>query len=96
MTIFDFGDAKVDLRRAVTLEPARDKAWELLFISAVSTDELVSICESLVKCKNSARNHLLLAKALIKQNRLGDAALQTKRAAELDHDNPLPCWWQEA
>lgn len=91
MLLHDFSGAKADLRRAVTLEPSRDKAWELLLATSVSTeappDETVSICESLVKCKNSAENHLLLAKALSKENKFTETAAEIKKAADLEPDN---------
>lgn len=91
MIMQDAPGAKTDLRRAVALEPAREKAWELLLGAAVSTseppEEMVSICESLVKCKNSAENHLLLAKALTKENKFTEAAAEIKKASDLEPDN---------
>lgn len=91
MLMHDLSGAETDLRRAVALEPSREKAWELLLGTAVESgappEESVSICQSLVKCENSAGNHLLLAKALTKENKLTEAAAEIKHAADLDPNN---------
>ena len=86
--------AKVDFRRAVALEPTREKAWEVLLTvlvqSSAPPEELVNTCEGLLKSKNSAKNRLLLAKALIKQNKLNEAKVQIQAAAMLEPENILP------
>lgn len=57
------------LRRAVALDPSREQAWEALASALAQMgryDDLLSICQDRVRQKESARAHLLLAKALEK------------------------------
>jgi hypothetical protein len=81
--LHDTPGAKSAFRRAVTFEPAREKAWEMLLAVTVSSgappEEMEGICRSLLKTKNSARNHLLLAKVLIKRDQADEAAVQSGR-----------------
>ena len=75
------------LRRAVALDPACEQSWEMLLaalLESASPDELTSCCEARLKRKDSARNHLILAKALNRQD-LYDRAEQQARKA-LAHD----------
>jgi tetratricopeptide (TPR) repeat protein len=85
--------AKAAFRRAFVLEPTRQKAGEMWLGAAVKSgaapEELASICQLLLKNRNSARNHLLMAKALIKQNKLDEAADHVRRAAKMEPDNLL-------
>jgi tetratricopeptide (TPR) repeat protein len=89
----DAQGAKTALRSAVVLEPARENAWGSLLVAAVSSGatpaELVNISESLIKCNNSARNHLVLAKALVKANRLDDAKKEIQTAEDMEPRNVL-------
>jgi len=89
----DAAGAATDLRRAVSLDPTRDNAWELLVgalaLSSASPEQLVSACESRLKSRDSARNHLLLAKVLVKQQRWQKAAEQTRAALELEKNSVL-------
>jgi tetratricopeptide (TPR) repeat protein len=85
--------AETALRRAVALEPVRQKAWETLLVAMVQSgatpEEMETVCESLLKNKNSARNHLLLAKVLMKQNKWDQAADHIKAAAKLEPNDML-------
>jgi hypothetical protein len=53
-------------------------------------DELAKVCEGLLKCKNSARNRLFMAKALISQNKLREATTEIQKAIEIEPGNILP------
>jgi tetratricopeptide (TPR) repeat protein len=80
-----------DLRRVVSLDPSRDNAWELLVgalaHSSAPSEQLVTACESRLKLRKSARNHLLLAKALVKQHRWERAAEEARVALKLETNN---------
>ncbi|HZV33553.1 MAG TPA: tetratricopeptide repeat protein [Verrucomicrobiae bacterium] len=63
--------AIINLRRAVALDPSRDEAWDVLasmLAHGHRYDELLSACEDRVHEKESARSHLLLAKAFEKMH----------------------------
>lgn len=93
MFLKDNPGAKAEFRHSVTLEPANEGAWDLLLAvmeDAASPDELVDVCKARLKNMNSAQSHLLLAKALIKQNKFGDADNQLQQASELEPDSALP------
>ena len=96
----DWAGAIEDLRRALALEPTRVIAWENLLgaqtKSGASTDEMAKTSESLVKAKNSCRNHLLLAKARINQSKFDEAKAEIKKAADLEPNNILPYLFAEA
>lgn len=55
-----------NLRRALALDPSREQVWEMLagtLARAERYEELLSVCETHLKQKDSARSHILLAKA---------------------------------
>jgi tetratricopeptide (TPR) repeat protein len=88
-----FGNALVaatDLRRAVSLSPSRDQIWDLLLISlgkSPSHEEVMALCESRLKYKDSARNHLLLARAFERQKKWDKAGEQAQAALKLEPEN---------
>lgn len=86
-------EAAVFLRRAVALDPTREQSWDILLgttkTDADFPDEAVAICESRLKHNNSARNHLLLAKAYTHKNEWRDAAGEAEIAANLDTNNVI-------
>jgi tetratricopeptide (TPR) repeat protein len=66
------------LRRAVTLDPAREKTWDLLTTTLASNQslpQLKSVCEERVRRKPSARNLLMLTKSF-------DSLAQWDKASE--------------
>jgi tetratricopeptide (TPR) repeat protein len=82
--------AAVDLRRAVSLDPMRDQTWDLFLLSlgkSASHDEVTAICESRLKYKDSARNHLLLARAFEYQKKWDKAGEQAEAVLILEPDN---------
>jgi tetratricopeptide (TPR) repeat protein len=94
MTFQNNMEAVVDFRRAVALDPTREASWDMLLgamlDSGASPEELTSVCESRLKYNNSARNHLLLAKALTKEQKWDDAAAQAVMAGKLETNNVVP------
>ena len=85
--------AAADFRRAVSLDPTREQSWDMLLgvsKDSASPDELVALCESRLKFKNSAWNHLLLAKLYAKQQKWDAATQQAKIAGQLDTNNIVP------
>jgi tetratricopeptide (TPR) repeat protein len=83
--------AVADFRRAVALDPTREHCWDML-LGAVSQDsdfpdKAVAICKSRLKYKDSAQNHLSLAKAYIYKNEWSQAANEAGIAASLDTNN---------
>ncbi|MDB6108950.1 MAG: Tetratricopeptide 2 repeat protein [Pedosphaera sp.] len=70
----------VNLRRALVLDPSREQAWEMLagtLARAEQYEELLSTCESHLKQKDSARGHILLAKAYERLKQWDNAEDQT-------------------
>lgn len=64
------------LRRALALDPAREPAWEVLAAMLAQSgryDELLTACQDRVREKESARGHLLLAKAYEKVRQWDDS-----------------------
>lgn len=58
--------AIANFRRALALDPSREQAWEMLaslLARGGRYQELLAVCEDRVRRHNSARSHLLLAKA---------------------------------
>ncbi len=71
------------LRRAVALDAAREQGAEILVGTLAQTgryDELLDFCEDRVKQKDTARNHLLLAKAYEKLKQWDDAEAEALEA----------------
>jgi tetratricopeptide (TPR) repeat protein len=81
-------------KRAVALAPASETSWDLLFTSmdtpTASPEDLVTIAQSRLSHKNSARNHLLLAKCLAKAGQWNEAATQADAACQLETNNIVP------
>jgi hypothetical protein len=76
----------------VALDPSRDDAWDLMLafqIGTASPEELTAICEARLKSKESARNHLLLARALQREQKWSQAAVQSQAALTLEPDNVI-------
>jgi tetratricopeptide (TPR) repeat protein len=100
MTFQNVTEAKVDFRRAVALDPTREASWDLLLgamlNSGASPEEIVSVCESRLKHQNSVRNYLLLAKALTKEEKWDEAAVQAEIAGKLETNNIVPPLFIEA
>jgi len=84
----------VNLRRAVTLDPSRDQAWELLAGTLVQSghyDELLAACEDRVKSQGSARSHILLAKAFERVRQWDNAEAEIAAALSQEPDNMTAC-----
>jgi tetratricopeptide (TPR) repeat protein len=77
--------AEASLRRAVELDPSRQQAWESLTALLVDSDraqELLSLCETRLKHQDTARNRLLLAKALERLKQPERLLAQTQAALD--------------
>jgi tetratricopeptide (TPR) repeat protein len=77
------------LRRALAIQPSREHAWEVLVATLAQGhryDELLAVCEEQVKQTNSARTHLLLAKAYEKLKQWDDSEVAARMAASEDGD----------
>lgn len=82
--------AATNFRRAVALDPTREQSWDLLlatFVEAGSPEEKVAACEAQLKQKDSARNHLLLARAFQYQKKWDKAGEQAEAALVMDSNN---------
>ncbi|MDE3068402.1 MAG: hypothetical protein KGJ60_12750 [Verrucomicrobiota bacterium] len=93
MAFHNLPAARSDFRRSVTLDPTRDTAWDLLLatmLRSASPEKLVSLCEARLKYKDSERNHLFLAKALVREEKWSKAAAQAEIAAKLETNNVVP------
>ena len=78
------------LRRAVALDPRRADAWDALtgvMIQGERYAELTSLLEARVKALDTARSHLLLAKAYDKVNQPEKAAAQVQAALKLSPED---------
>jgi tetratricopeptide (TPR) repeat protein len=86
-------EATVDFRRAASLDPTREQSWDMwlgTLVKSAAPGELVAICESHLKYKDSARNHLLLAKAFQRQKTWDRAIEQAEIAGKLETNNIVP------
>ena len=80
------------LQRAVTLDPARDSAWELLAsvqIRAERRDELLAVCTERVKASDTIRNRYFLAKAYEQLAQFDKTAEQLDVILKREPDNFL-------
>jgi tetratricopeptide (TPR) repeat protein len=75
-----------NLRRVLALDPSREEVWEMLagtLARAGRTQELLSLCEDNLKANDSARGHMLLAKAYERLKRWDDAGEEVAAALNL-------------
>jgi tetratricopeptide (TPR) repeat protein len=75
------------LREALTIQPSREHAWEVLVATLAQGrryDELLAVCQEQAKQTNSARTHLLLAKAHEKLKQWDDSEDEARVAASED------------
>lgn len=82
----DYPRAAASLRRAVTLDPSRDPAWDkltLLEFEAERYQALVALSQERLKHQDSARNRLILARAFKTLNQLDKAEEQIRSALKL-------------
>ena len=81
--------AAANFHRAVALDPTREQSWDLLLVTAGadSLEETVAVCEARLKQKDSARNHLLLARALEPQKKWDKVGEHAEAALKLDTNN---------
>ncbi len=75
------------MKQALALAPSREHAWEVLMATLAQSgryDELLTVCEQQVRMTNSARTHLLLAKAHEKLKQWPEAEQEARTAAMQD------------
>ena len=93
LTFGDYTAASADFKRVVALDPASETSWDMLLGTMlslkVSPEELVTVCQSRLNHKSSARNRLLLAKGLVLAGKWNEAAVQAEAAGRLEPDNIL-------
>ncbi|MDB6023368.1 MAG: Tetratricopeptide 2 repeat protein [Pedosphaera sp.] len=78
------------LRRALALDPAREQAWEVLAATLAQSeryDDLLTACEDRVKQKESARSHLMLAKAFEKSKLWDESESEILEALRMAPNN---------
>ena len=78
------------LRRALALQPSRDQAGEVLVAALAQAgryDDLLAVCEDRVKQDDSARAHLLLAKAHEKLRQWDECENEARIAVSEDPEN---------
>ncbi len=93
LVIQDLSGAEANLRRAVTLDPSRDTAWELL-IGITATNrrfpELQALAETRLKAMDTPRNRLILAKAFDNLDQ-SDRCMAEAEAARRRFPNDFGC-----
>lgn len=86
--------ALADFKHAVALDPSREASWDLwlgmLIFSSGTPQEIVTVCQSRLDHQDSARNHLLLAKALVRAGKWSDAIIHAEAAGKLETNNVVP------
>ncbi len=93
LNMFIFRDSQATtayFRQAVSQDPTREQSWDMLLGSIAesgSPEEKVAVCEARLKQKNSARNHLLLARAFQYQKKWDRAGEQAEAALKIDTNN---------
>jgi tetratricopeptide (TPR) repeat protein len=78
------------LQRAVALQPSREQAWEVLVATLAQTrryEELLAVCEDQVKQDDSARAHIMLAKAHERLKHWDDCEDEARLAVSEDPDD---------
>jgi tetratricopeptide (TPR) repeat protein len=93
MAFRNMSAATANFRQAVTLDPTRETSWDMWLgslVGSASPDELTAICESRLKYKDSAHNHLLLAKTLARQKKWDKATEQAEIARQQEPNNIVP------
>jgi tetratricopeptide (TPR) repeat protein len=91
MIMRDDPGAEASFRRAISLEPSREQAWDLL-TQLLNNDEdryddEIALCKERLKRNDSARGRMLLARAYQEGNQLGDAEEQVQAALRLAPDD---------
>jgi tetratricopeptide (TPR) repeat protein len=74
------------LQRALALDPARQRAWEILAGTLARTgryDDLLAVCADHLRQENTSRAHILLAKAYEKLKQYDDAEEEVLEAIKL-------------
>jgi len=95
MTFENKSEATTDFRRAVALDPTREQAWDLLLLMLLESaspnkDEVLAVCESRLKVKASARNHLILAKTFAGMKKWHEASEQAEIARQQETNDIVP------
>jgi tetratricopeptide (TPR) repeat protein len=86
MAMADSMPSLPDFRRAVALDPTREQSWDM-FLAASPDSEMTEVCESRIKAKDSARNHLLLGKILTKHQKWDRAKEEAGIVLESEPEN---------
>jgi tetratricopeptide (TPR) repeat protein len=84
--------AERSLRRAVTLDPSRDQAWDLLMLATASlghTNDTLAVCEQRLQINDCVRNRFLLARACVKFNQTAKGEEQLQVILKQDPNNFL-------
>jgi tetratricopeptide (TPR) repeat protein len=87
--IGDDGNRTAEVRRAVELNPGNEQAWDMLIGFTLQTEapeKFLEVCERRLQHKKSARNHLIVAKALNVQKRFQEAEEQARASLKLDEN----------
>jgi tetratricopeptide (TPR) repeat protein len=82
--------ATTNFRQALALDLTREQSWDLLLGTLAmsgSPEEKVAVCEAKLKYKDSAQNHLLLARAFQYQKKWDKAGEQAEAALIMDSNN---------
>jgi hypothetical protein len=86
------GASLPDFRRAIALDPLREQSWDFLMgasAESASSGELEEICEARLKARDSARNHLLFARHLIREKKWDQGKEQVESAIKLESENVI-------
>jgi Tfp pilus assembly protein PilF len=89
--VHDDPAAEASFRRTISMEPSRELAWDLLTLLLNRDDDRhedeVSLCQERLKRSDSARGRMLLARAYVDVDELGDAEEQVQAALRLEPDD---------
>jgi len=88
----DTATAEAMLRRAVSLDPTREQAWDMLLgvlFSSKHTNDMLAVCQQRLAATRSVRNHLLVAKAAELQGKENEVAAQVRAALKLGPKDAL-------
>ncbi len=98
-TMKDPQSAAVNFQRAILLDPSRERSWDLLLLSLQADHADIpfrAVCEARLKFNDTARNHLLLARACVAQEKWNEAQAQSQLAADADTNNATAPLFQVA
>src|SRR6185437_3005861 len=82
------------LRQAIELDPSRERSWDMLtalLAEQTKSEEVIAVARKRVERQDTARNRLLLAKALVIHKQFDEATSQLRAGLKCEPRDPDCC-----